>query len=392
MTAAERISRWARRFVFAGAVWLVVWQVAVLVGATHRTVVVVGLLGFVFQTVFGKAYSLIPSYFDRSLVTTRLMPAHLAFASLAPALLAVGIETARPRLRLAGAVAWTLAVVIFVGTLSVTVRDNIFGSATGTGEASSHREPLDRTANRFVPVVLGYLLVGTYGLLATETALPVLVDGYPPRTAHLLGAGGAVLLLFSVGFRLLPRFLVTTIDHRFALGVLTAGALGPALIAFSLPAGGLFVAGAVMQAAAVVGYAIAVAVLYTRSKRDRIGFYGVLAGSGMGVLAVGIGLWFAAGGLTAPRVAAHARLNLLGLLGLTIVGVTYQFYPPGVSSRRLIGDQTALVALGLLAAGLLVEVGGLVGGSVPVRTLGSALAAAGALVHLLVVAAVLAER
>ncbi|MXR52647.1 hypothetical protein GRX03_13660 [Halovenus sp. WSH3] len=386
------MSRWARRFVFAGALWLAVWQILVLAGGTHRTGVVVGLLGFVFQTVFGKAYSLVPSYFDRSLVTTRLLPVHFLLGNLGPMLLAVGIETANPSLRLAGAVAWTLAVGVFVGTLGASIRDNIAGSETGTGDASSHRVPLDRTANPFVPVAFAYLLVGTYGLLAVESELPVLVDGYVPRTVHLLGAGGAVLLLFAVGFRLLPRFLVTTIDHRFALVVLTAGALGPAVIAVSLPAGGLFAVGAALQAVAVVGYALAVVALYRRSKRDRIGFYGVLGGAGAGLLAVGLGITFALDGVTGARIAAHARLNVLGLLGLTIVGVSYQFYPPGVSTTALINDRTALVALCLLAGGLVVEVTGLLAGLPLIRTLGRALAAIGGVAHLLVVAAVLAER
>lgn len=214
MTAAERISRWARRFVFAGAGWLAIWQVAVLVGVSHRTEVILGLLGFVFGTVFGKGYSLIPSYFDRQLATTRLMPVHLLAACLAPALLAVGIETATPMLRAVGATTWLVAVALFVGTIGATIRDNPLGSETGTGDASGHREALDRTANRYLPVVFGYLLLGSYGLLAVETALPTVIDSYHPRTAHLLAAGSGLLLIFTVGFRVLPRFLSRLLNAR----------------------------------------------------------------------------------------------------------------------------------------------------------------------------------
>ncbi|WP_336327055.1 hypothetical protein [Halovenus sp. HT40] len=392
MTTAERISRWARRFVLAGAGWFAVWQIAVLAGVSHRTEVVIGLLGFVFGTVFGKGYSLVPSYFDRSLATTRLMPVHLLTAGLGPALLAVGIETATPTLRIAGAATWLLAVLLFVGTIGATIRDNPLGSETGTGDASGHREALDRTANRFLPVVLGYLLVGSYGLLAAETGLPTVFDGYPPRTAHLLAAGGGLLLIFTIGFRLLPRFFVTSVERPLALVVLTAGAVGPAVIAFSLPAGGLFVVGAVLQATAVTGYAVAIGLLFTRSGRRRVGLYGVVAAAGAGLLAVVIGLLFAFDGVTAARVAAHARLNLLGLLGLTIVGVSYQFYPPGVSSQPLVDDPTAYLALGLLGGGLLVEVGGTLGGLPVVTTLGQVLAAGGGVIHLVVVATVIAER
>lgn len=392
MTAAARISRWARRFVLAGAVWLAIWQIAVLAGVSHRSSVMLGLLGFVFQTVFGKAYSLVPSYFDRSLATTRLMPVHLLFANIGPALLVAGIETATPRLQIAGAASWLLAVVLFVGTIGATIRDNPFGSETGTGDASEHRGPLDRTANRFLPVVLGYLLLGSYGLLAAETVLPTVFDGYPPRSSHLLGAGGGVLLVFTIGFRLLPRFFVATVERELALIVLTTGALGPAIIAASLPAGGLFIIGAVLQATAVIGYAVAVGLLFARSDRRRVGLYGVLAGVGAGVLAVAIGLLFAFDGVSAARISAHARLNLLGLLGLTIVGVTYQFYPPGVSSVPLVDDRTAFLALGLLGGGVLVEASAILAGLTPLITLGRALAAGGAVVHLLVVSSVIAER
>lgn len=392
MTTAERLSRWSGRFVVAGACWLAIWQVALLAGVSHRTGVVVGLLGFVFQTVFGKAYSLLPSYFDRSLATTRHLPVQFALASAAPAALAVGIELSVPALRVAGAVSWLLAVCLFVGTLAVTIRDNPLGSETGTGDASAHREQLDRTANRFVPVVLGYLLVGSYALLAVETDLPALIDGYPPRSSHLLGAGAGVLLVFTVGFRLLPRFFVTTIDRRVAAVVLTAGAVGPALLAVSLPAGQLFVVAACVQATAVVGYAGAVTVLFARSDRRRVGLYGVVVGAGLGVVAVGIGLLFAIDGVTAEKVAAHVRLTLLGLLGVTIVGITYQFYPPGVSDVAGVSDRTAVAVIGGLGIGTLAAATGFLTGRAALRIGATSVTAAAAVAHLFIVAAVVANR
>lgn len=174
--------------------------------------------------------------------------------------------------------------------------------------------------------------------------------------------------------------------------MLTAGALGPVIIAVSLPTGELFVVGAALQATAVTGYAVSISLLFVRSNRRRVGLYGVLAGAGAGVLAAVIGLLFAVDGVTAARTSAHARLNLLGLLGLTIVGISYQFYPPGVSSWSPVDDQTAVLALGLLGVGLLTEVSGTLGGLNVVTTLGQVVAAGGAVVHLLIVASVIAER
>jgi hypothetical protein len=69
MTAAS-VSKWARWFVIASVSFLVVWQLAALAGVPRRTEVVLGVYGFVLHMVFGKAYSLLPAYFDRSLSPT----------------------------------------------------------------------------------------------------------------------------------------------------------------------------------------------------------------------------------------------------------------------------------------------------------------------------------
>ncbi|WP_248910265.1 hypothetical protein [Halocatena marina] len=64
---AETVSRWARRYVIVSALFLILWQGAALVGISRQTEVLLGVFGFVLHTIFGKAYSLIPSYFNRQL-------------------------------------------------------------------------------------------------------------------------------------------------------------------------------------------------------------------------------------------------------------------------------------------------------------------------------------
>jgi hypothetical protein len=54
----------------------------------RRAAVPLGLGGFVFHVVFGKAYSLIPSYFERQLATHRLLPVHFSLTTLGVAGLA----------------------------------------------------------------------------------------------------------------------------------------------------------------------------------------------------------------------------------------------------------------------------------------------------------------
>lgn len=392
MTDAEVASRWARRFVLAGAGLLVLWRVGAVAGVARRTAVVLGLVGFVFHTVFGKAYSLVPAYFDRDLATTRLMPVHLALSLPGTLLLALDAEVAAPLAGAAGSVLWAAAVAVFLGTILWTVRGNLAGRETATGEANADRRGVDRAANAAVPVALAYLVAGSYGLLAGHLPLPALVDGYPPRVSHLLTAGAAALLLFAVGFRLLPRFLVASPPRPLVAVVLPAGAVGPAVLAAGLPAGSWFRVGAVVEAAAVVGFAAAVGTLYVRSARDRVGFYGLLAGAAAGVLAALLGLSFAFDSLDAALVAAHLRLNLLGFLGLSIVGVTYQFYPPAVGTFRGAGDRTAFAAIALLAGGLLVEVAGVLAGVDAAVAAGRLGALAGASLHAYLLGGLFRER
>ncbi len=74
-------------------------------------------------------------------------------------------------------------------------------------------------------------------------------------------------------------------------------------------------------------------------------------------------------------------MNLLGFLGLTIVGVTYQFYPPAAGRFPGADDRTAVAAAGLLAVGLAVEVAGLLGGPGALVVAGRALALVGAVAY-----------
>ncbi|MFC6988856.1 hypothetical protein ACFQJD_09330 [Haloplanus sp. GCM10025708] len=194
-------------------------------------------------------------------------------------------------------------------------------------------------------------------------------------------------LLVAVGFRLLPRFLVAAPPTALVAVVLPAAAAGPMLLATSFGGGLVFRVGAAVEAVAVVGFAVAFAVTFARSGRDRVGFYGVLAGVVAGSAGVLLGVGFAFGHLApvADAVRAHLRLNVLGLLGLAIVGISYQFYPPTVGSFPGASDRTAGASLATVAFGLAVEVVGRLGG---VRTavsvgLGLGLVGTGLYVYLL---------
>lgn len=351
--ATAVLSRWARRFLLVGVAFLVLSQVGALAGVPRRTEVVLGLYGFVLTVAFGKAYSLVPSYFDRTLVVPAAPAGHLPLQIVAVCTLSVTPLAGAPAwLEPVGAVSWAMGVAIFVGTIGATVASNPLGRETGTSEANRERAWLDRLANPFMPLAGLYLLAGSYELLAAATGLPTLLDGSPVRISHLVAAGFALLLLFAVGYRLLPRFLVATPPRALAVVALPAGAVGPALIAVGYPSGWLFVAGAIAETLAVSGFALSYVWLFVRTDRGRVGFYGPLFGVAAGLAGVSLGLWFATAGLSADLAMAHWRLNVLGLLGLSIAGVLYQFYPPAVAAWPLAGDRLALATLVVFAAGI----------------------------------------
>ncbi|MFD1644407.1 hypothetical protein [Haloarchaeobius litoreus] len=390
---AATVSRWARRYVGIAVASLLAWQVGLLVGVPRGTEVALGLYGFVLHVVFGKAYSLVPSYFDRELAEPRAAIVQLPLTAVGVACLALAPFQGTPdALEPAGAVLWTAGVVVFVGTLAWTVRDNLAGAETGTGGPNAHRERVDRAANAVVPVALAYLLVGSYATLGLAGVVQPVFDGYPARVTHLLGTGTATLLVFGLGVRLLPRFLVAEPPKPLVWVVLPTGAVGPVLLAATLPAGRWFHLAAAVETVAVVGYAAIVATLFVRSDRRRTALYGVLLGAIGGVAAVALGLWFAFVGLDGALIPAHRRLTLLGFLGLTVVGVSLQFYPPNVGRWPGCDDRTALAAMALLAAGVAVQTAGAVLLAETVATAGVVLALAGALGYAYLLAGAFATR
>ncbi len=392
--SAATVSRGARRFLLASAAALVLALATDLADLPRRTFVVLALYGFVLHVLFGKAYSLVPSYFDRRLALPRAPAVHLPLTGIGVVGLALdplrGVPDAAGT---AGAVAWALGVGVFLVALGWTLRGNLTGAETGTGEANAERRPVDRFANAFVPLVLAYLALGSYETLALRTPLPAVLGPYPARASHLLGAGTAALLVFAVGFRLLPRFLVGHPPRALVAVVLPSGAVAPLLLAASLvERGTLFRVGAALQTVAIVGFALVFGALFVRSDRRRIGFYGALAGAAAGVLAGAIGVLLAFGDARGSLVAAHLRLNLVGFLGLTVVGLSYQFYPPAVGTFPGAGDRTALAALVALAGGLALTAAGHLGGSMGAADLGTTVSLVGALVHLYLLAGLFYER
>lgn len=379
MTAGP-VTRWSQRFLGTAAALFVAWQAAALAGVEGRVGVILGVYGFVLLTVFGKAYSLVPSYFDRQLAVPAAPAVQYPLSAGGVVALAAGVFLGSALLRAVGSLLWLLGALVFVVAIAWTIRGDPTGSETGTGGANEDRAAVDRAANAFMPVAVAYLAAGAYETAAVYGPLPAVLSAYPPRASHLVAAGAAALLLFAVGFRLLPRFLVATPPRGAVYVVLPAGAVGPLLLAAGLPSGTLFVVGAALEAIAVLGFAATYWTLFLRTDRDRVGFWGPLAGVTAGGLAALLGLQFAVAGPTPALATAHYRLNAVGLLGLSIVGAAYQFYPPAIGTLPGADDRSALASIVLLAGGLLMEVLGLAMDVQAAVLAGRALGLAGAVV------------
>lgn len=353
-----------------GLVWFVCWQVAVATSMPRRTVVSLALYGFVFHVIFGKAYSLVPSYFERTLVSPWGPRLQLPFVGIGTPLLALEPWLGQDLAGI-GAILWGLGVAIFVGTILVTVRTNLTGAATGTGEANAERRRVDRLGNAVVPVALAYLVLGAYETVAVTTALPTLTDGLSHQATHLLAAGTATLLVFGIGSRLLPRFFVSRPPTVGVIGMVLAGAIGPALIVVGFARPRVLHLGGGILLVGLLSYAIVVGTLAWRRDRGRIGLYGVAMGA-IGAVAGGtVGLLLAISVLPTSAVSVHYRLTLLGFLGLTVTGVLFQFYPPGIGGLPGISNRWAGIALGGLGSGLVLEVLGWAVRIPTVTTLGS---------------------
>lgn len=379
MSRAVR-TKWSQRSVAVGLVFFVTWHGAALLDAPRRTLVVLALYGFIIHVLLGKAYSLVPSYFDRELTvpwTPVLGLALTAPGTVALALAGWGLPAGTdPLIAAFGNVSWSLGVLIGIGGIGWSIRHNLTGAETATGEVNATRRDIDRVANAGMPIALTYLVAGAviaglagihpvFGPFGSSDLLPSLI-GVDAARSHLLAAGGATLMLFAVGFRLLPRFAVADPPAHLHLIVLPCGAIAPALLVYGVSAieqthiaVQAFRAGAILEGVAILGFAWTIGTLLVRTDRDRVGFPAVGLGAAFGVVGVVFGVYFAFVGRPGPWIRAHLRTNLLGFLGLSIVGAAYQFYPPAVIKHRLAGDRQALLSIGLLGGGLTLQVLGL---------------------------------
>jgi len=375
--ATGRLSRWTRYFTVASAASLVVSQAVAVPGGPRSLVVTVAVFGFVCPMIFGMAYLLLPSYVGRTLADQRLPGGHFALAYLGSGALVAGRALDRVALARIGVILWSGGVAVFVGALAWTVVPAVLDRPEVILRSDEAPQRSTRLATAMIAVALGYLVVGTSALLGWAGLGPVPAFAFP-AVVHYYTAGFGALLIFALGARLVPGFFHVTPPRVGTWVALVPGAIAPGLLGTFLWGGVAFRIGAVLQAVAMVGYAGVVVYVFRRSDWQRVGLAGIVLGAVAGVVAVGINLPAAFGGVAPGQVRAHVATVVTGFFALTIVGYAVQFF--AVTSGRFRGasDRGVGAVVAALAFGTLARTGGLLAGVDAVSRAGAGLALCGA--------------
>jgi nitrite reductase (NO-forming) len=246
------------------------------------------------------------------------------------------------------------------------------------------------------------LVVGWLGL---TVAVAVAGEGLPaPRWllihVFLLGAVSTAILIWSEHFAVAllrartpdPRWSLARLGllNVAAVAVLYGVAAGPAAVA---------VAGAGVVVAVVLWHAAALVRLARRALPGRFGHVIAWYVCAAGALAAGGTL----GALLAGHVghgavherlhAAHAQVNLLGWVGLTVLGTLFTLWPTVLRTRMPERTrQASLAGLRLAVPGLVLLTGGLLADLRPVAAAGLVVYAAGALAALVPLAEAVRAR
>jgi nitrite reductase (NO-forming) len=231
--------------------------------------------------------------------------------------------------------------------------------------------------------VLAYLAAG-----GVTFALGDRVAGGDWLALHLvlLGAATNAIVVWSEHFaaallRAPPVAERTATARALALNLGIVAVLGgvhtrrPALAA----------AGACLAGLVVLGHALALAIRIGRALPARLSrtvwFY-VAAGAAL-LAGMGLGLWLAGGVVSSAEAylalrLAHAHLNVLGWIGLTVVGTQFTLWPTVLRTRMVPGLERAVRwSLPPLAAGLAMAASGLAARHQPTALAGLVAYAAG---------------
>jgi nitrite reductase (NO-forming) len=235
---------------------------------------------------------------------------------------------------------------------------------TGNRSASGRRARRHRLAAGFV---LAYLAAGGVTLALGDR---VAGGGWLALHLVLLGAATNAIVVWSEHFAA-ALLHVAPVGERAATARTLLLNLGVVAVLGGVHAGrtAMAAAGAGLTGAVVLGHAAALAARVARALPARLGgtvwFY--LAAAAALLAGMGLGLWLAGGvvgSVDAYRALrlAHVHLNVLGWVGLAVVGTQFTLWPTVLRTRMIPGvERAARWALPPLALGLAAGAAGLAG-------------------------------
>ncbi|HSO52616.1 MAG TPA: hypothetical protein VL330_07650 [Actinomycetes bacterium] len=213
--------------------------------------------------------------------------------------------------------------------------------------------------------VLAYLAAGGVTLLLGGRAAG---GGWLALHLVLLGAATNAIVVWSEHFAA-ALLRAPPVPERLATARALALNLGIVAVLGGVHGGrtALAAAGACLAGGVVLGHALVLALRIGRALPSRLGgtvWYYVAAAAAL-LAGMGLGLWLAggvAGSADAHRALrlAHVHLNVLGWVGLAVVGTQFTLWPTVLRTRMEPGLELAIRrALPPLAGGLAVAAGGL---------------------------------
>ncbi len=338
------------------------------------------LLGFIGLMIMGMAQQFVPLYSGRELWNPQAAFVQVAWASAGVFLTLIG-----PSFEPFGLGLWFLSTVFFLVLILMTLRTQPLPVRPQGKRPEFIR--MDRYGIPLTSAAVLYLIAASAGLLLASPSGGPLVPSAGTSWfsfVHLYTLGFIALMVFGVGFHLLPRFLDSPPRLPLAKAVLVLALPGPALVALTMPylgdpaLGLVFAVFAAFEATAAVLFAILILDVWWRSERRRTSSaFNAAAGLWL-ILGVSLATLF---GIDPahflPWVPAHGWVNLLGFAGFEIMGVTHEVLPPFASKGLAVSRRATRVDFVLATVGLSLVVasfGATLGGA---SSFGDALALAG---------------
>lgn len=200
-----------------------------------------------------------------------------------------------------------------------------------------------------------------YGVATVPVLVLALEEAVPwPSLVHVLVTGFIAITIVGVGGLILPRFADVTLPRFVWTAPGLAAASAPAFLAAGV-SGSLILlrVGAALGALGFGSFATTVLWVCARARRRRPSLFAYAGGAAslLGGIALGVGFAFGeSAGL--DLVPLHGSLNLVGFVGLFMLGGAIDLYGPSLRrSPRWQKTQSFAVAISSVAAVLAITLG-----------------------------------